>query len=259
MGEPDATNLQEVLRVSARVASVLAAPPPEGEIKQWFEDGRLPCSLSLKLLWEPILAQLDDLDRTLINKRNAINNEQIEKLIASHGVYCTQRDIEKLHSQLDAFKEKERFHADQEETLLAYLKEYWKLNVTAFKPFVRLVAQMEREIVSQMEAQLEEDKEGLFSLKEEGSPKLGLLLNCFGAEAKTIQTLSDLSSAGLLLCGEKELESMVWALPRDQQIVVLYTRERLKEGKPPYAQHDCAICDCETADQMASFLNKHLN
>ena len=86
MGEPDATNLQEVLRVSARVASVLAAPPPEGEIKQWFEDGRLPCSLSLKLLWEPILAQLDDLDRTLINKRNAINNEQIEKLIASHGV-----------------------------------------------------------------------------------------------------------------------------------------------------------------------------
>ena len=137
------------------------------------------------------------------------------------------------------------------------LKECEKLDVATLKAFVRSAAQMERKLVCQMEAKLEEDKEGLFSLNEEGSPKLGLLLNCFGAEAKTIQSLSDLSSAGLLLCGEKELESMVWALPRDQQIVVLYTRERLKEGKPPYAQHDCAICDCETADQMASFLNKH--
>ena len=48
------------------------------------------------------------------------------------------------------------------------------------KAFVRSTAQMERKLVSRMEDQLEEDKEGLFSLNERGGPKLGLLLNCFG-------------------------------------------------------------------------------
>ena len=258
MCEPAATKLQKALGFSARIASVLAAALPESEeIKEWFEDGRLPCSFSVKLLWEPILAQLVDFDQTVINKRNDITNEQQEKFKASQRAQSTQKEIEKLLRQLDAFNEKERSHADREETLLAELKEYEKLNVDSLKAFVRLAAQMERKLVSQMEAQLEEDKEGLFSLNEKGSPKLGLLLNCFGAEANTIQALCDFNSEELLLCGERELESMISALPKDQQIVVLYTRDRLVKGKLPYAEHDCAICDCETAEEMASFLNEN--
>ena len=250
--ETTATNLQKALEVSARVASALTAAPLESEVvKQWLEDGRLPCSFSLQPLWETILAQLD----ALIKKRNAITNENLKKMKASEGVQLTQQKIERLRGRLDAFKEKERSHAEKELTLLTELSEYEKLNVAKLKPFVRLAAQMERKLVSQMETKLEEDTDGLFPLNEEGSPKLGLLLNCFGAEANTIQALRNLSSAELLLCGDSEVESMIWALPKDQQIVVLYARDRLEKGKLPYAGHECAICDCETAEEMASFLN----
>ena len=72
---------------------------------------------------------------------------------------------------------------------------------------------MERKLVSEMEAKLEEGTDGLFSLNKKGSPKLGLLLNCFGAEANTIQALRNLSSADLLSYGDSEVETMVWALP----------------------------------------------
>jgi hypothetical protein len=217
----------------------------------------LPCSFSLQPLWEPILAQLDHFEQALISKRNAITRKQLKKMEASQRVQFTQEKIEELHDQLDAFKEKERSLADKERTLLAELKEYEKRNLATLKPFVRSAALMERKLVSQMEAKLEEGTDGLFSLNKEGSPKLGLLLNCFGAEANTIQALRNLSSADLLSYGDSEVESMVWALPKDQQIVVLYARDQLEKGKLPYAGHECAICDCETAEEMASFLNEN--
>ena len=59
------------------------------------------------------------------------------------------------------------------------------------------------------------------------------------------------------MCGDSELESMIRDLPKDQQNVVLYTRDRLEKGKLPYAGHKCAICDCKTAEEMASFLNEN--
>ena len=145
-------------------------------------------------------------------------------------------------------------------SLPAELKEYEKFTKLAatFGPFVRLAVQMERKLISQMEAQLEEDKGGLLSLfNERGVPKLGLLLNCFGADAKTILILRNLSSAELLLCADSEVESMIRNLPKDQQNVVLYTRDWLEKGKLPYAGHDCAICNCETVEEMASFLEKN--
>ena len=197
----------------------------------------------LELLFGDSVPLVDHFEQALINKRNAITRQQLKKMKASQRVQSTQQKIEKLHGQLDAFKEKERSHADKERTLRAELKEYEKRNLATLKPFVRSTALMERKLVSQMEAKLEGGTDGLFSLNEKGSPKLGLLLNCFGAEANTIQALRNLSSADLLSYGDSEVESMVWALPKDQQIVVLYARDRLEKGKLPYAGHECAICD----------------
>ena len=114
-----------------------------------------------------------------------------------------------------------------------------------------------RSLVAQLEAQLDNDRECLFALKERESPKLSLLMNCFGADARTIQALPDLGSMELAASHIDEIKPLVAALPREQQIVVLYTQDRLIHGKMPFAEHDCALCDCETPEEMANFLNEN--
>ena len=61
----------------------------------------------------------------------------------------------------------------------------------------------------------------------------------------------------LLSCEEAEVRSIVSVLPKGQQVVVLYVRERLEMGILPFSEHDCALCACETADQMSRFLNEN--
>ena len=53
------------------------------------------------------------------------------------------------------------------------------------------------------------------------------------------------------------MKGVVAGSPRDQVITVLYTQERLKNGKFPYVEHICALCDCETPEEMAYFLKEH--
>ena len=214
---------------------------------QWFEDGRLPCSFSPQLLWEPILEKMDHLDQIVANKRNDISNEQQAKKKASQRVQSTKEEIEELRCRLSDLQEEERFHAEKEKTLQTEVEGIQQLDVATLRPFIQAAAQAEREIVSQLEDQL--------ALNDIGSPKLSLLLNCFGADTNTIQTLQDLRSMNLLSRGE--VESMISGLSKDQQIAVLYTRERVKKGKIPYGRHECAVCSCETAEEMASFLNEN--
>ena len=103
--------------------------------------------------------------------------------------------------------------------------------------------------------QLEKDRDGLFALRDdngralEGSPKLSLLMNCFGAELEPIRELSHLNS--MELCLEEEVRELVSSLPNDQQTIVLYTQEYLLRGNIPFGQHRCALCDCVTASREA--------
>ena len=82
-------------------------------------------------------------------------------------------------------------------------------------------------------------------------------MNCFGADARTIQALAGLNSFELEASYITEIQQMVGALPSDQQIAVFYTQDRLLNGKRPFSKHDCALCDCETPEEMASFLNEN--
>ena len=244
------------MKVSTRVAMALASAHPEAEeMEQWFEDGRLPCSFSQKLLWAPLLDQLDHLDQILADKRTRFADTQQKRENASQAVQSTQQEMEKLRVQLDTLQKKEAILVEREKHLQAQLQDFQELDVVALRPFVQLAAQVEQKLVCQLEAKLVEDKESLIPLSEKGGPKMSLLLNCFGAEAETIKVLRDVSSSEMLSYAERDVDRMVWALPKHQQIAVLYTRERLKEGKLPYAEHNCALCVCETAKQMARFLN----
>jgi hypothetical protein len=250
---------QRVLGVPARVAAAMASVPrpAEKQMKQWLEDGRLPCYFSIKLLWSQVLTQLEQLDQSIATKRAAIAKEQQQRMQASQGANAAKREMKKLRSQIAAFEKAERAHAEAEKDLLAELEECQKMDVAALKPFVLSVAMVERKLVTQLEAQLVNDRECLFALKERESPKLSLLMNCFGADARTIQALRDFDSMELAASSIIEINLMVAALPREQQIVVLYTQDRLIHGKMPFAEHDCALCDCETPEEMANFLNEN--
>ena len=256
---PSADLFQRVLGVPARVAAAMASlpRPTQEQMKLWFEDGRLPCCLSTQLLWSHVLTQLEQLDQIMATKRAAITKEQQKRMQASQGANAAKREMEKLRSQIAAFEEEERAHSEAEKALLVQLEEFQKLDVAALKPFVSSAAKVEQELVFQMEAQLENDREGLFALKERESPKLSLLMNCFGADARTIQALPDLDSMELAASHESEVKRLVATLPRDQQIIVLYTQDRLIHGKLPFVEHDCALCDCETAEEMANFLKEN--
>ena len=258
--EPVEGIIQDALEVDAYVAELMtsAAHLKKGELKQWFLDGRLPCSSSLQPFWEPIRERLDHFDEALANKMDALTTEQQEREKASQDAELIRQEIYNLRSQLSEFEKKERIHAQNLKTLEEELEDYQRLDVGSLKAFAQSASEMEKELVSQLEAQLAKDKGGLFALNKQGSPKLALLLNCFGADAETIKAVRHLNSNGLISQGEDALTSWVLrGLPRDQQIVVLYTRERLQKGKFPFWLHDCALCDCETAEEMASFLNEN--
>ena len=164
-----AGKLQRVLGVTPRVAATLASAPhptrnqrrvQEDEVRESFENGRLPCSFSTQLLWSQARTQLDQLDQRMATKRAEIAKEQQKRLEASQGASAVEREMEKLHSQIEAFQEAERTHAGAEKALkaeLEELKECQELDVAALKLFVHTAAEVERELVFRLEAQLESD------------------------------------------------------------------------------------------------------
>ena len=225
-------------------------------MKTRFEDGRLPCSFTLHLLWEPVDAQLAQFDLKIANKKAELAIAQQRREEASQGAKDTDQAIKELQLQLITFQEAEQTQAAVEASLLAELNEWEMLDTIALKAFAQSAAKWERELVSQLESQLEADRDGLCALGGENSPKLSLLMNCFGAEPKTIRALSDLDSMNLAGCLAEEIQLLVSALSREQQIVVFYTQDRLLHGKLPFAKHDCALCDCQTPEEMAAFLKE---
>ena len=139
-------------------------PPRKEDLKQWFEDGRLPCSFSNQLLWQPILAQLDHLEQFFIKKREAIVTEQQEKEKAFIGVQSSSKKLEEVSLELSAFEEAVLSHEEKEKSLLAELEPFQKLDMIAFRLFVQSAAQVEKDLVSQLEAQLANGMEALFAL-----------------------------------------------------------------------------------------------
>jgi hypothetical protein len=244
-----AAQIRRTLNVPARVAAALAsiAFPKKAEMRKWFEDGRLPCSL--QLLWEPVLASLDELSTLVRDKKEELEKVQ-QKKENSH------QQTQEFRHQLATSEEAEKSFEKREKILMAQLEDLQRLDVANWVPFVQSAAEVEKELVSQLETQLVEDRESLFALNEEGSPKLSLLLNAFGADERTIQTLADLRSMDLIPLRDEELKEKMVKLLRYQQTVVLYTQERLVHGMAPFARHDCALCDCETAEEMTYFLNE---
>ena len=226
-------------------------------MKLWFEEGRLPCGFSQEPIWDSILAKLKRFDSEMTTRKSTILEKQQRKKLISQEIQSALETIQKLAIKISQLEEEERSHAAAEETLQAELEAWQKLDVSILKSFVQSAADMENELVRQLEFQLARDREGLLSLREEGGPKLGLLLNCFGADEKSIRALKDLSSMDLLMITGDEFNMLMADIPRNQHIAVLYAQERLLHGKLPFADHDCALCDCESAEDMAAFLQEN--
>ena len=247
--------IQRALGVPARVAAAMASAthPQEDEMQEWFEDGRLPCSCSLQLLlWEPVVPQLEGFGGILALKESAIAKRQQQRGDA-------KQQIQELSERLKALVEEEKRCEQEEKALKTDLEVLKQLNVVPLLPFVRSAARVERELASQLETALVTDPESLSALNEAeaGNPKLALLMNRFGANAGTIQRLAEYDGAEFPYLSEDQVKEDVAGLPRDQQVAVLYTHDRLKNGKAPFDEHDCALCDCETPEEMAAFLNEN--
>ena len=224
------------------------------EMAERMEDGRLPCAFSPQPVWEPILAQIDRVHLEQQQRKSAIASEQQTRQAINTRAQEIEQKIQQLSLQVAGLKEEEKLSAQKEETLQAEMEERERLNLPALRTFVQSAAEVEKQLILRLEEQLQEDRECLLPLQAEDGPKLGLLLNCFGSNAETISALKELSSMDLALLTSKEVEPLLSDLPRDQQITVLYTRERLLHGKLPFAEHDCAMCDCATAEEMSAFL-----
>ena len=250
--------IQEALGVPIRVAVTLASAPhlQEAEMRKWFEDGRLPGSFSPKLLWKPVVAQLERFGETLTAKEFAITSQQQQRENFSQKAQLVKQQIQELRDQLKGFEEEEQRCLQEENALKTKLKFLKELEVIDLLPFVRNAAKVEEELASELNAALDKDREGLFALNEEGTPKLGLLMNCFGASARAIQELAEYSGTDFPYLPMEEVKALVAGLPRYQQDAVFYAQERLKNGKLPFAEHDCALCDCETPEEMAAFLHE---
>ena len=254
-----ATQIQKILLVPSRVAFAMASSPclQNENLQKCFMDGRLPCSFSLQLLWEPVIAQLEHFGQKVAAKESAIIRLQQKRNESFRNACSAKQHIQELSDRLMAFEEEEHRCEEEEEILKKELEELEEMDIISLLPFVRSAAKVEKQLVFELEDKLSKDRDGLFALHEEGSPKLSLLMNCFGAEKRTIKQLQDLNSKNFISHNMAEVNLLVSALPRVQQTVVRYTQERLKSGKLPFADHDCALCDCETPEEMANFLSEH--
>ena len=237
---------------------MLSAPSlTKREIKERFEDGSLPLSFSQTPLWASVLSKLDRLQPKIERQHSAIAEEQRKLEVASRETQNALRMIQELSEKVSHFEEAERVHAAAVQTLRDELQEWQELDIDSLKVFAQSAADVEKKLVTQLEDQLLNDKDGLFALTDESEePKLSLLLNCFGARKDSIQALKDVSSVDLAMISVGELKELMANLPRDQQNVILYTQERLLYGAFPFAEHDCALCDCESAEDMAAFLQE---
>ena len=209
---PAATKLQKALDLPECITDFLTMPhPDEREMMYWFESGILPCSFSNQPLWEPILTQLEDIDQRLTRQRDDMllierqkaiqgarsTTQEMEKLrdqrvavideqmpIAdpknastnkqeggeAFQVQILKQEMEKFRSQLSTCEAKQKAHFKMEKTLL---KELQQVEIDTFLPFVRSAAQMEKELVSQLEVQLSKDRKRLLALSGAVGPKLG--------------------------------------------------------------------------------------
>ena len=251
---------QTALGVPARVASALAmaSSAPETtkqEMIQRFEDGRLPCAFPEEPFWKSILGHLNRFETEQAQRRSAAAEEQRKRQEASNRIKAAQKSIRQLQTEVTSYEKAVQAHANKEKALQAELEERKEVEseVAALRAFAELAVPVEENLASQLEAQLAKDREGLLTLHQQGGPKLSLLLNCFGAEPITIQALGRYSSMDLAMFDSKEVQSLIASLPQRQQSVVLYTQERLIHGKPPFGQHDCALCSCETPEEMSAF------
>ena len=164
----------------------------EAEMEKWFEEGRIPCSFSQQQTWASVLTKLDRFERQRDQKISAIIEEQRKKKIAVDEILVTQTLIQELSEKVTQFQKAVRHHEDTERSLQEEVDEWQELNILSLKAFAESASKMEEKLVSQLEVQLARDREGLFPLQQKKSPKLGLLLNCFGAGSGTIQALSEL-------------------------------------------------------------------
>jgi predicted nucleic acid-binding Zn-ribbon protein len=226
-------------------------------MRRLFQEGQLPCSFSSQLVWEPVLTNLQEFAQRMEGQRAEIAEEQREREQTAQAIQATKQQMEELRIQLARFEAKEASHAEREKSVMLQLQACEKVDVPALLPFVQSACEEEKKVALELKSQLEDDRTGLFALKEEGTPKVGLLLNSFGASVQTIEVLSDHNSMDLMGKSVDEVKALVAGLPRDQQTVALFTHERLNYGRLPFGEHDCALCDCETPEEMANFLNEN--
>ena len=236
------------------MALVIASPlPTHSELKDSFVSGRLPCSFSQEPLWPSTIAELERFDPKMAQLQSDIAAEGLKRDEIVQETQKTEEHIQELKERVIRLKEAEQVHSANEKKLQEELEQCKRLDILTFKQFAESAARKERELVTQLEAELVEQKE-LLSYQEEG-PKLSLLLNCFGAGEETIQALKHLTSEDLIDLLAEDFKKLIDKLPRDQQIVALYTQERLSYGQAPHLRHDCTLCNCATAEEMAAFLN----
>ena len=147
--------LTKSIGVSTRQAAAILSslPPTKREIKKLFQGGRLPSSFSQTSLWVAILSNLDRLQLKIENQHSAIAEEQNKLEMASRETQNTLRVIQELTQKVRHFEEAQRVHAAAIQTLQDELQQWKKLNIASLKKFAQLAADVEKELVTQLEDQ----------------------------------------------------------------------------------------------------------
>ena len=255
-----AGKIEEALEVPSRVARGMASASQattREEIRRWLQNGQLPCSFSQTSVWAPVLEKLDRFECKQTQKKSAVREEQRKKLEAIQSAEDARKQIQTLQKQVTTFQKAEKLHKDRERELQIELTRWEGVDATLLRAFAESAAQIEKELVLELETQLQRDRHALSALRGGKGAKLSLLLNCFGADMETIQALGKFTSLDLAMLHVEDVKSLVVKLPKDQQIAALYTQERLIHGILPFGDHDCSLCDCESAEEITAFLKEH--
>ena len=236
------------------MAKAMISEHPKTEMGERFEKGQLPCSFGYG--WTDVLLKLEQIERDHDHlKQRVIVEELAKEEEASQEINALQVMIQGLKDQIAKRLEDTQEHKNRARDHQSKLDEWEKreLDVHTLQEFALAADENEKKLLIQLKTLI---SEGCSGRVDNCRPKLGLLLNCFGADEKTIEALEELSCANLLQLSEDEVSFYLEELSRPQQIIVLYAQERLQFGRLPFAEHDCALCNAQTPKEMACLLEE---
>lgn len=211
-------------------------------VKTAFECGEIPIGLSPNFKWKKPVKKLKNLVCSMEkNKEKALELEET--------IETTKLEIKRLEELLNLL-ESHYFQLQDDNRIWEHEKD----NIYNVIDFGNVVQEVEYSLVCSVENQMEKNFEEFSALSDihTEKPKLSLVFNAVGLSSEFIKKNENLN--GLEFFSSSYSPSYDFNL--FERLDVIYLKHMQTKNLIPYSKHDCALCSCNTTQELLLLLKK---